>query len=1078
MSDKLDLSKHCTFENFVLLIEKAGPLLEWPFVFPSESMHLFNKIGPDFFQLAKLLSGSEDKVILDAYSDFLYFRALYDSNFMLPVRFNGHMLEARTVPGSGWMPNCRVGPFRQYKYMVVGKAPTDEDIYLGKVTFGQGAELLWEYLSGYEFIKSDFYLTYVVKHKTLDPSSNGIKSVWINNCSPILKLEMMLAKPDFILLTGDEALKAVVGRDKKLSDAVGKVFDVPIQCPDGSIHIAKAIAAVSPAYVMRYPEHSERLRSSIAHFSALCRGEEFLSNETDIQHFEIRTSDELTVIRDEILKDRSPVIAIDLEWHGDWPTEKNAYVRTLQLSWRPKFACSIVVNKAGGGLEFDSTCRDPSRGMDNLRHLLSSIFFPEDGRKVRIVGHYLTADLPWLKSLGVDLSTLFMAPDDDDFEAIKTKADADAFKFGFEKTKYEGGFDTLLAAHSVNETDIFNLEEQAVRYCNVPRWEGPLIEWRKKYCKDKGIKDSALGGYGDCPDEVLIPYGCYDADVTRRLFDYYNGDASTVGKLDKDRYDNNCRVPFWTSMRAYPAFIEMRQKGICIDEARVRELTDLYEALHESLSAKLKTMLRWPDFNASSTFHKRELLFGERLSGKRDADGNPVRQRPDDAVCLHLAPYKSTGSGSKGKLWAELVARGTENMYSPGTDKESLTILSDGNMVISTLRDVRALHYLKTTVLRSPECDKDGIEVLDDDGDQVYEKGLLSYVNSDNRVRSMFSQAKETGRASSSRPNMQNLGKTIEDRYKAIFSTHGPSLSLEYSYPLRSAISAKAGHVLVEADYTGAELAIMAWQSGDKNMIDHVRRANLPESDPDYYDIHSNVAVSTFKLSCAPTKKGLKDAGKAGLRTAAKAVVFGYAYGQGADSTARKAKQEGVDISVKEAQDLINGLVAMYPGLPAYFQECRSRVKDPGWICNSFGRFRRFSPSKDRAVVAEYERQSMNFPIQSCVADVMSRALDHIHSYRDSAPLGMTYDIILQVHDAVILEVPYACVPWVVDEVLPVCMVDKVGIYSCKLDGSIREGDCGPFHLGIATEVFTKWSIPLTQEDCKVMGIPERFAQH
>jgi DNA polymerase I-like protein with 3'-5' exonuclease and polymerase domains len=283
---------------------------------------------------------------------------------------------------------------------------------------------------------------------------------------------------------------------------------------------------------------------------------------------------------------------------------------------------------------------------------------------------------------------------------------------------------------------------------------------------------------------------------------------------------------------------------------------------------------------------------------------------------------------------------------------------------------------------------------------------------------------------------------------------------------------------LVEADYTGAELAIMAWQSGDKNMIDHVRRANLPEDHPEYYDIHSNVAVSTFKLDCPATKKGLKDIGKAGMRTAAKAVVFGYAYGQGAESTARKAKQEGVIISVSEAQDLINGLTAMYPRLPIYFGDCRSRVNDPGWICNAFGRYRRFMPSKDRMVVAEYERQSMNFPIQSAVADAMSCALDHIYTYRDNAPKGMTYDIILQVHDAVILEVPYACVEWVVDTVLPVCMSEKVEIRSCNLDGTMRRDGSGPFHLGIATEVFTKWSIPLTKEDCKVMGIPERFAQH
>ena len=168
----------------------------------------------------------------------------------------------------------------------------------------------------------------------------------------------------------------------------------------------------------------------------------------------------------------------------------------------------------------------------------------------------------------------------------------------------------------------------------------------------------------------------------------------------------------------------------------------------------------------------------------------------------------------------------------------------------------------------------------------------------------------------------------------------------------------------------------------------------------------------------------------------------------------------------------------MYPRLPAYFNECKSRVTNPGWVCNAFGRYRRFAPSNDRAVVAEYERQSMNFPIQSSVADAMSCALDHIYNYRKTAPAGMHYDIILQVHDAVLLEVPYECVSWVVEDVLPICMSDKVSIYSCGLDGKIRAEGGGPYHLGIATEVFTKWSIPLTKEDCKVMGIPDRFAQH
>lgn len=1061
-----DFNSECTYGNFVKLINKAGPLLSWPFLFPSEHSGVIPKVGPDFYQCAKALAGTDEDIVVDSYSDLLYFKALYQQGFSLPVSLNGNIINANFVPGCGWMDNCRVGPFRKYKYMIIGKCPSIYDIKYNKVNFGLSSDLLWDALSLEGFNKPDFYLTYVVKHQLLDPSSGNLKAVWINNCAPILKLELMLTLPDFILLTGDEAMKAILGRDNKLSTASGKVFDVSIPLADGGVHIAKAIACVNPSFVLRYPEHIDRFNSSIAHFSAVCRGDEFLSTETGINHFSVRTIERLLYVRDEIMKEAAPVIAIDLEWQGAWPGEKGAYVRTLQLSWKPGVACSIIVNEAGGGFCFEG-------GPEALKAILNTIFHPTDGRIIRVVGHYLTADMPWLQSLGVDIHTLFEAPCDDlVFDS------ADGYKFGFEKTKHVGGFDTLLAAHSVNETDIFNLEEQAVRYCGVPRWEGPIIEWRKSYCKAKGIKDSELGGYGDCPDDVIVPYGCYDADVTRRLFDYFNGVGEEPGKLDKDKYGNNCRVPFWLSMRAYPSFIEMRQKGILIDEAMVHSLTESYDKLYGNLLEKLRVSIGWPDFNPSSAFHKRELLFGEKLSGRRDASGNPIRQRPAGALSLEILPYKSTGTGSKGKLWAQLVAKAEDHLYMASADRESLTILAEAHPVVEMLRDVRALHYLRTTVLRSPDCDDDGNEKVDSEGDVVYDKGLLSYIHEDKRVRSMFSQTKETGRASSSKPNMQNLGKTIEEKYKAIFISHGKDLGLNYTYPLRSVISAKPGCVLVEADYTGAELAIMAWQSADKNMIDHVRRANLPENHPEYYDIHSNVAVNTFKLKCPATKKGLKDIGKAGMRTAAKAVVFGYAYGQGAESTARKAKQEGVIISVNEAQDLIDGLVAMYPKLPMYFNECKARVTDPGWMSNCFGRYRRFAPSKDRAVVAEYERQSMNFPIQSAVADAMSCALDHIYTHRKMVTTNLRYDIILQVHDAVILEVPYECVEEVVDKVLPMCMSDKVSVYSCGLDGAMRVGDCGPFHLGIATEVFTKWSIPLTKEDCKVMGIPERFAQH
>ena len=376
MNDSLDLRKVCTYGNFLQLINKAGPLLNWPFLFPSENSDVVPFFGPDFIECAKRMSGSEDEVEVNFYLDFMCFRALYDTNFRFPVMFNGNVLETPFAAGCGWMDNCRVGPFRKYKYMVVGKCPAIQDLSFGRITFGPSMKFLSSALKDCDFTDStaDFYLTSVVRHGLLDPSSTALKSSWIRNCAPMLKLEMALTRPDYILLTGDEAVKAVLGKEHKLSSTTGIVYDVDIPVGGGSFHKAKAIACVSPSYVARYPEAVDRFTSSVKHFVSLIKGVPYLSSEADLNHFAVRNVSELELVREEILKDPNPVIAVDLEWHGDWPEEKGSYVRTVQLSWKAGSACSIVVNKAGGGYVFSSN-------KDELRDLLNSIFFPvEIGR--------------------------------------------------------------------------------------------------------------------------------------------------------------------------------------------------------------------------------------------------------------------------------------------------------------------------------------------------------------------------------------------------------------------------------------------------------------------------------------------------------------------------------------------------------------------------------------------------------------------------------------------------------------------------------------------------------------------------
>jgi hypothetical protein len=129
----------------------------------------------------------------------------------------------------------------------------------------------------------------------------------------------------------------------------------------------------------------------------------------------------------------------------------------------------------------------------------------------------------------------------------------------------------------------------------------------------------------------------------------------------------------------------------------------------------------------------------------------------------------------------------------------------------------------------------------------------------------------------------------------------------------------------------------------------------------------------------------------------------------------------------------------------------------------------------DQRVAGEQQRQAMNFPIQSLVADAVSRALDHLYTRREG--YGLHYRIALQIHDAVILEVPVEEAEIVYDKVIPECMTDLVPIYPTDLNG-VPIADRGPYYLSTDREVALRWGEKLTDpEEARRRGVPARFVK-
>jgi DNA polymerase I-like protein with 3'-5' exonuclease and polymerase domains len=291
--------------------------------------------------------------------------------------------------------------------------------------------------------------------------------------------------------------------------------------------------------------------------------------------------------------------------------------------------------------------------------------------------------------------------------------------------------------------------------------------------------------------------------------------------------------------------------------------------------------------------------------------------------------------------------------------------------------------------------------------------------------------------------------------------------------------------VLMEFDIISAEIAALAWESGDEQMIKDVNRNMLGENHPDYLDLHGSTAVEAFKLTCAPTKKGLKSIGKPGLRVAAKNVRFGVPYGRSAEALSRQCRGEGADVSVGECQRLIDNYRTRYPNAWKFLGECEVRPADEEkpYMYGAFGRIRRFQPVDDQGQMAEQGRSAKNYPIQNLVADYILLVMYHLRRERAVRGMDHMFRVVLQIHDALMLEVkvPYIAeveklVRHVMTKMVPIMprtIVDNVPFD--KLDENHPRYLPVPYNFEVDCSVFLNWSQAIDPVRGAALGIPKDY---
>ena len=205
---------------------------------------------------------------------------------------------------------------------------------------------------------------------------------------------------------------------------------------------------------------------------------------------------------------------------------------------------------------------------------------------------------------------------------------------------------------------------------------------------------------------------------------------------------------------------------------------------------------------------------------------------------------------------------------------------------------------------------------------------------------------------------------------------------------IREAFIAEPGHLLVSADYSQIELAVMAHLSKDPNLINAFKER---------VDIHKRTASFIFGIP--------EDQVDADRRRIAKTINFGVIYGM---SAFRLARDLGISNSL--AKEFIDSYFSTYSGVADFIQKTIKEAQEKGVTFTLFGRRRQILGinSKNKTEQQAAQRVAVNTPIQGTAADIVKIAMIKVHRrLRKEMP---EVHMLLQVHDELVFEAPQALV--------------------------------------------------------------------
>lgn len=453
---------------------------------------------------------------------------------------------------------------------------------------------------------------------------------------------------------------------------------------------------------------------------------------------------------------------------------------------------------------------------------------------------------------------------------------------------------------------------------------------------DKFIRlEELIERYGVMPNykTSIVRSRIWEMNSKDRLV-YNMQDARACALLKADVFDRRLERDGLTGImniacQAIPVLSRMETRGILVDTVYAKQQQmKLYKKLLE-LKLSLK-QLSGTTFSPDSPQQLAKVLYGK----------------------FNFYPAMTTASGSA-STQAEAIIKIRQEQCEDRSDEDI--------KFIDTL-----IEYTKLGTLN-----------------EKYYNKLSTWIKEDGCVHTSLNlAATDTGRLSSSNPNMQNQKRGSE---------------------FRGVYIPKPGYIFIEGDWSQIELRIAAWLAKEDKMIKmfeeglDIHTATLCEMKGyDYHEIKDLLEHRFDDPEYLPIKN---------LRVGIKNINFGELYGASSYRLQREMVKNGIYWSIEECERLSDERKKMYPNIVKWKKKIERFIVEKKCAIMPFGQVRRlpyadFKSAEGRQAI----RQGVNFIIQSTASAWMPIiGMILLDNYFKTEKIDG--HLLLNVHDSILCEV-------------------------------------------------------------------------